>query len=148
MDILHGTRTDCFPLSAVESPTQSQHSRLQQRGGFTAGAGVSLGPTVVSLCWQANTHTYPSLSRHSLWGCDIQCNSLCGLSEAWFYIYLPSPAALSLTGSYNTYTHTEKCSRNLLLLQCFVICTPTQGLYLVWSVIFGYGMFLLNHLNV
>lgn len=40
---------------------------------------------------------------------------------------------LQLWASQTHRTHTEKCSRNPLLLQCLGLCTPTQGLYLVLS---------------
>lgn len=94
-----------FERSGEPNPEPAQQASAERR--FHSWCWSFLGPHRC-LCWQANTHTYPSLSRHSLWGCDIQCNSLCGLSEAWFYIYLPSPAALSLTGSYDTYTHMQQ----------------------------------------
>lgn len=126
---------------------QSQHNRLQQRGGFTSGTGVFLGPTVVPLCWQANTHMYPSLSRHVLWGCDIQCSSLCGLSETQFYIYLPSPAALSLTDSQNTYREMQQ--KPLASAVFGALYTHTGALFsFVTFVIFGQGMVILNHLSV
>lgn len=105
-------------------------------------------PLSLSVC--KPTHTRIHLSPDTACG-DVIYSAIpyVGfLKPGSIYIYMPSPVAPRLTESYDTYTHTEKCNRNLLLLQCFGLCTPTQGLYLVWSVVLGYVMFLLNHLDV
>lgn len=104
-------------------------------------------PTIVFACKKTCTNTPPSP--------DTACGAV--ICSAILYVgflqfdskYIcPFLQIWASHNRYNTYTHTEKCNRNLLLLKCFGLCTPTQGLYLVWSVIFGYGMFLLNHLDV
>lgn len=69
------------------------------------------------------------------------------------YKYMPPLVVLDLIQDIHLYREQDihlyrEMQKNLFLLQCFGLCTPTQGLYLVWPVIFGYEMLLLNHFDV
>lgn len=88
MDILHPAGTNFFIQSTPEPGLQVSLGRRLCRW-WGAGAQKcmlsitsSLWPQPLSLCLQDNMHKYSSFPRHSLWGCDMQCNPLHGFSDS------------------------------------------------------------------